>query len=256
MSRRIAFGLWVAIGLASLGSSCDDDAERAAHEEALRKEPPVRTGNLNQAMGSAERVVPKLPTPQDRFMMAVRDGDRLQAERWLEKGATVESGEAILVAAVRGVGGVELVEWLVAGGAPVDEADDAGRTPLSWAAGRGELAEARLLARRGASVQAVDRLGRTPLHYAVFSGETSIVEFLLEAESDVDARDKLGSTALMYACSKNLAEVVRTLRNAGANPTLVDNLGRTAAQRAHGPDNPCVQDDGPSPAIESTPNAH
>jgi hypothetical protein len=226
-------------GLSLLGLGCDGARQREAEQQALQKRPPVASGNINQTMGADQRVVPKLPTPQDRFLIAVREGDRDAAARWLEKGSNIHEG-AVLVAAVRGRGDLAFAQWLVANGAGIDTPDEAGRTPLSWAAGRGSPPQVDYLLEQGASVESTDRLGRTPLHFAVFSAEDEVVQRLLAASAAVNAQDSLGSTPLMYACSKNLTKIVQTLLERGADPSLKDKLGRTAEERAHGPDNPCV----------------
>jgi len=48
-------------------------------------------------------------------------------------------------------------------GAAIDARDDAGETPLHWAAAMGAPASAKLLLERGADVNALDGMGRTPL---------------------------------------------------------------------------------------------
>jgi ankyrin repeat protein len=228
----------MAIGFVLLGLGCDRARQRDAEQEPS-SQAPVATGNLNQAMGANERIAPKLPTPQERFLLAVREGDRDAAELWLEQGASVDEG-AVMVAAVRGKGDLSLVEWLQTRGAGVDVSDESGRTPLSWAAGRGSIQQVDYLLKQGASVATADQLGRAPLHFAVFSGEEAVVNRLLDASATVDVRDSLGSTPLMYACSKNQADIVRSLLRRGADLSLKDKLGRSAAERAHGTDNPCV----------------
>jgi len=220
-------------------AGCDREAERAAEEAALEPRPPVQTGSLSQAMGAGERAAPRLPTTQERFLLAVREGRRADAERFLREGAEVGDQEAVLVAAVRGKAPRDLLEWLLGEGAPVDAPDGSGRTPLSWASGRGETDEVELLLARGASTETRDRLGRTPLHYAVFGGSVPVIRRLLEAGADVNSQDQMGSTPLMYACAKNQPGVIALLKESGADVAAKDNLGRTAAERAHGEDNPC-----------------
>lgn len=218
---------------------CDDSRGRAAEELAQRQEPPVRTGNVGEVM-AAERVMPKLPTPNERLMLAIRNGDREAAEQWLAKGAALDPASPVLVAATRGTGDVEFLRWLVGLGAGVDTADPAGRTPLSWAAGTGSEKKLTYLLERGADTGSVDQLGRTPLHYGVFSGQDAVVTRLLDATAAIDAQDSLGSTPLMYACSKNRPSTIQLLRDRGANESLRDKLGRSAAERAHGDPNPCA----------------
>jgi len=228
----------LALGLALLGLGCEHARPDQAEQEALEKRPPVPTGNVNQVMGADERIVPKLPTPQDQLLLALQTGDREAAALWLGQGARIDDG-AVLVSAVRGQGDQEFIEWLVARGAAIDAPDDAGRTPLSWAAGRGAVWQVDYLLKQGADVKTTDRLGRSPLHFGVFSGEQAVIERLLAASAEVNARDSLQSTPLMYACSKNEKEIVQLLVDHGADPSLKDKLGRTAAERAHGEGNPC-----------------
>lgn len=234
---RPALALSLGLVLSSFG--CDRSQERAAEEEALRQKPPVETGNIGQAM-RAERAAPRLPTPSERLLLAIRTGDRERAKRQLAEGATLDPDTPWLVTAVRGEGDLGFVRWLVARDVGIDTPDSAARTALSWAAGRGLAEESRFLIARGADVASVDQLGRTPLHFAVFSGSDEVVGILLDASADVNAQDSLGTTPLMYACAKNEAGIVTTLRERGADSTLEDKLGRTAAERAHGEDNPCA----------------
>lgn len=190
-------------------------------------------------MGAGERIMPKLPTPMDRLLLAVREGDHAGVDRWLDNGATLEKGNAVLVAAVRGRGDDDFVRSLANREAPIDDPDPSGRTPLSWAASEGRLALVRFLLARRADRDAVDQLGRAPVHYAVFSGDVQVVRELVAAGAPVDAQDSLGSTPLMYACAKDLRDVVALLDGAGASWEAIDKLGRNAAQRAHSAETPC-----------------
>ena len=199
----------------------------------------MATQSLDRAMGTGERAMPKLPTAQDHFLFAVRQGDLEGAKRWRAAGGRIDGEDAVLVAAIRGTPTPDLIAWLVEEGAPIEALDDSGRTALSWSAGRGESGYVDYFLARGADVSSADRLGRTPLHFAVFGGKASIGERMVAAGADVDAQDRVGSTALMYACAKNSRDVVKTLEDAHADPSLVDALGRTAADRAHGENNPC-----------------
>lgn len=195
-------------------------------------------------MGVGERPIPKIPTPNDRFLLAAQELDRAALERWLGEGAEVGAQDAVgstaTVLAVREGADTELLVFLLDRGAPLDVPDAAGRTPLSWAAGGGLAELVTVLLRRGADVATVDTLGRTVLHYAVFSGESAVLPSLLGAGAEVDHQDSLGGTPLMYACGKNDAQMVQALSEHGADPNIEDKLGRTAADRAHGEDNPCV----------------
>jgi ankyrin repeat protein len=208
-------------------------------------EPPSTAGNVNQAMGVGERPVPSVPTPNDHFLLAAQRGDRQGVEHWLGVGADVNAtnnvGSSATILSVREGVDVSFLDFLLKLGAPLDAPDASGRTPLSWAAGRGDRDAVNHLLDRGAATTTKDRLGRTPLHYAVFGGDVEVAERLIDTRADIDQRDGMGATSLMYACSKNDAKMVHMLTNRGADRTIEDNLGRTAAQRAHGEHNPCIE---------------
>ena len=239
MTASLRLAIALIGGLVFLSAGCDRAEKREAEAEALRKKPPVQTGNIREAMG-AERLAPKIPSADERLLIAIRGGDRARAHRWLDQGASIDAKAPVLVAAVRGKGDLAFIEWLVGAGAAVDVPDPAGRTPLSWAAGEGSVEEVTYLLAQGANVGTRDQLGRTPLHFAVFSEETEVVELLLNASADINAQDSLGTTPLMYACAKNQAAVIEALKARGADPGVKDKLGRTAAERAHGDENPCT----------------
>lgn len=70
-----------------------------------------------------------------------------------------------------------------------------------------------LLLRRGADVSSTDYLGRTPLHYAAERGNIHAMQVLLEGGAKVMARDDRGKTPLDLAKS---GEAIALLRVAGA----------------------------------------
>jgi ankyrin repeat protein len=83
------------------------------------------------------------------------------------------------------------------------------------------------LLEHGANVSAVsvpnDYDGRTPLMWAALKGDTTSVEALLDYGAAVNARDKNGMTALMWAAP----EVAPLLLARGADPHVRDKFGRT-----------------------------
>ena len=111
---------------------------------------------------------------------------------------------------------VETVRLLLKAGAPVNDADDAKRTALIWAAsaypgGRADPVLLRLLLDAGAKVDARDATGQTALVYAATS---------------LDAGRQPGS-----ALSIN-PEAVCVLLAAGADPVAPDAQGETALELA------------------------
>ena len=71
--------------------------------------------------------------------------------------------------------------------------------PLHFAAGAGHLEMVDYLLGRGAPVDARDRGGMTPLHRAARNGQRAAMERLIAAGADVRARDHDGRSALYWA---------------------------------------------------------
>jgi ankyrin repeat protein len=69
-------------------------------------------------------------------------------------------------------------------GAAVDEQDDVGWTPLSYAAGRGDVEAVKLLLDHGADVTQTGRDLRTPLEIAKAAGRREVAALLTEAEKE------------------------------------------------------------------------
>jgi ankyrin repeat protein len=68
---------------------------------------------------------------------------------------------------------------LETGKVDVDSKDTTGRTPLSWAAGRGHEAVVKLLLETGmVDVDSKDTTGQTPLSWAAGGGHETVVKLL------------------------------------------------------------------------------
>jgi ankyrin repeat protein len=120
-------------------------------------------------------------------------------------------------------------------GALSDLGDGTGRTPLSWAAGSGNMAVASLLINHGASVNSRDSLYGLPvLSWAVLGGQESVVQHILNAGADIND-DESGCPALCFAAVKGNQAVVRVLLENGANPNGIDgHSGQSALSLAAG----------------------
>ena len=81
----------------------------------------------------------------------------------------------------------------------IDVQDLRGRTPLHWAAFRGDEKFMKILLQAKANFKVLDGESRTPLHAAIMSGSTRCMELLLIAGSNVSVRDGYGNTALAIA---------------------------------------------------------
>lgn len=124
-----------------------------------------------------------------------------------------------LALAIREVESSNLVRW--------DIGDANGRTPLSLAAGEGNLELARLLLNAGAGISSKDtRYGLSPLQWAVLEDRESMVEFLLQKGAEVNISDSPDTTssctALSVAAARGHKQIVKILLENGAN---IDSFG-------------------------------
>ncbi len=107
---------------------------------------------------------------------------------------------------------------LLNAGAPVDQADDDGITPLGWAAISNRVEMARLFIERGADVNHVDKKGMTPLLYAasIDFGDSSMIDLLLHSGAKPGARTKEGLTARDLARQYGHTQLIASLEAAPA----------------------------------------
>ena len=114
------------------------------------------------------------------------------------------------------------------------EANFGGWTPLFWASGKGQVDLVRELLARGASIEAATNAGVTSLHVASRIDRLDIVSELLAHGADPNTATVYGETPLIETSRWGHIEVVRALLDAGANKHRVDNNGDTAASVAGG----------------------
>lgn len=126
---------------------------------------------------------------------------------------TMRTGDDLWAAAKRNDTGAIL--GLIEGGAPVDEMDPRGYSPLMLAVYSGQLEAARLLLDRGADPNGADHGGNTILMGASFKGHLDLVRLLLDSGAKVGARNLGGLTALDFANTFGRAEVAVLLRERG-----------------------------------------
>lgn len=197
-----------------------------------------RADERNVINGGREQPAPRAITPNDRYLDAVRRGDRGEAEEQLQRGAdpraTDPLGANAAVLAARFSPDPQLFEFVQAQGARPETPDRDGRSALSWAAEKNHAAIVRRLLARGANPNESDHAKRTPLHYAVGARALESATLLLENGANPDAADQLGDTALMLAAGGHDAAMVRLLLARGANRILKDREGRTAFERSAG----------------------
>lgn len=113
----------------------------------------------------------------------------------------------------------------------IDMQDAEGRTPLMWAARRGDLASLKTLIDCGANVNLADITMTMPLHKAAADADDESVSMLLEAGALADAADDLGATPLhMIFFSPHVrTATIEALLAYGANVNARTDMGQTAA---------------------------
>lgn len=101
----------------------------------------------------------------------------------------------------------------------VDEADNAHRTSLHWAAYQGDLLSINALLRFGADVNKVDDSLFIPLHWAFMKGYKSVLKTLVDAGSDIFAKNDQGKNTFDVAKDMNCSDTWnKVLVEAGRNP--------------------------------------
>lgn len=129
-------------------------------------------------------------------------------------------------------GSLNLIEELHRRGARIDQKDDGGNTPLSWALmAKDDTPVVEWLLRRGADVHAIsgyEENGRGIMHFAARSGSIPAMALLLEAGADINDRDRNGDTPLHYAAARQPhqdMQVLSWLVERGADPHAKNHKG-------------------------------
>lgn len=129
-----------------------------------------------------------------------------------------------------------MLEFLLNCGAPVDNENDEGETPLFCAALDSDTWFASRLLQRGANVNARS-YNSTPLHQAVARNKAHMVEFLLDQGAKNDARDDDEMTPLHYLAKTaeiSTKEIMKMLIDAGSEAMAIDRHRNTILHFAMG----------------------
>ena len=119
----------------------------------------------------------------------------------------------------------------------INSRDRNGRTPLHWAALRGNAIALKALVHARADIGTRDDKQRTALHLAVISGNRRCIELLLIAGSSIHARDKYGYQALHILVGYPYKTgIMDTLLLAGADVHSPGGYGASAIITACGSD--------------------
>jgi len=110
------------------------------------------------------------------------------------------------------------VEVLLSKHVDVNVGDANGRTPLHWAALRGDLDLTAAILRAEASINMCDSYNHTPLCYAVYHRNCAVAQCLLDSGADINCRSTLGGTMLHMAVREDNSEMVKVLLDNKADP--------------------------------------
>jgi serine/threonine-protein phosphatase 6 regulatory ankyrin repeat subunit B len=129
------------------------------------------------------------------------------------------------------------MELLVEKGAHLEALDLLSRTPLHYAATRGQAVAVGWLVDKGANLLAANADGETALHAAARHGQVAVLEMVLVAKgakvgADVDVRGLDGRTPLLVAAEEGQVAVMELLVEEGASIGAVDHAGYTALHYA------------------------
>lgn len=109
--------------------------------------------------------------------------------------------------------------------ADINVVDRSGRSPLAWAAIRGDVATLTTLLKYGAQTYSPDKSGNHPIHHAVKSGSADCIRVLLAYGAALYSQNAVGHTPLHIAASENKVECIGILisaGNAGSSDGCVD----------------------------------
>lgn len=130
-------------------------------------------------------------------------------------------------------GEIDAVKQGLADGIPVNGRDSLDQTALLAAISSNSLPEVQLLLAHGADVDIADNAGWTPLHYAAWFGSNSLVlKELLDHGAKIDARNGRGITPLYFASVTGHEAQVKLLLAHGADRSLASTSGYTPLRAA------------------------
>ncbi|KAL0018494.1 hypothetical protein WJX79_003679 [Trebouxia sp. C0005] len=153
---------------------------------------------------------------------------------WAALGSAVEAWPSLVGA--RYGSNMESAQLLLKAGAEVKSRDDAGCTPMHYAAGSGDLELVELLTSLGLSIQDQSRNGWDVFMWACLGGHAAVVTKLVALGSNIGVKDKEERLGLHWAAEKGHADavgvLVRHMLQANLDIQATDSKGITALQLA------------------------
>jgi ankyrin repeat protein len=156
------------------------------------------------------------------FRAACWKGDLAQVTSLLAQGAPLEErdelGRTPLFLACHG--DPDVVKFLLSHGARIDAAENDGDLPIAHACEFGDLASAQMLLDAGADFSQPNKNGHTPLILAAREGHDALVALLISHHVDVNYNGP-SCSALYFAIFKDHLSAAKLLLDAGADPHVL-----------------------------------
>lgn len=127
---------------------------------------------------------------------------------------------------------VKMLELLIELGAPVDDKDNEGYTPLQRAVAKSDAAKVEVLLKAGADVNTQNAHGVSTLHTALEARSMPMALLLMEHGADPELRDENRRTPMHLACASGLAAMFDLLTSFDARADQRDINGMTPAMDA------------------------
>jgi ankyrin repeat protein len=165
------------------------------------------------------------------LLLAAFNGQLELVQFLLANGASLEEkinrgDTALLLAAVSGQ--LDTVKWLLANGASLQEKNNRGDTALLFAAASGKLDTVKWLVANGANLQEKNNNGTTALLVAAANGHLDTVKWLLANGASLQEKENRGDTALLVAAANGHLDIVNWLLANGASLQEKNDRGDTA----------------------------
>lgn len=106
---------------------------------------------------------------------------------------------------------LDLIQFCLKKGIPVDVINKYKATPLSWASSSDALEAVQLLIKNGADIEASDEDGMTPLHHACYTNKTETVKYLISIGANPNAKDENGKTPIELAMEEKSKGAVKAM---------------------------------------------
>ncbi|KAF9181754.1 26S proteasome non-ATPase regulatory subunit 10 [Haplosporangium sp. Z 767] len=166
---------------------------------------------------------------QNKGAITLKDEDERQPLHWAVSGKRLDIVEYLLEqgAPVNEMDEPDITALLLSKKADVNAKTDSGTTPLHYAASKNFLDVVRILLDNGADPKLDDKNKQTPLHRAAVRGYTPLVKLLIDNGSRLNPQDSVRNTPLHLACQDEHGETALALLEAGADQERQNGEGRT-----------------------------